>query len=194
MRRIESRIDTGSALYAENRAAYEAAVATLRERQQVAIDGSHGERSINATSPAARCSSATGSTWSPITGRRSSIPPVRPANRRRGAGRRHRHRHRDRAQRALGVHRQRRDRQGGSLVRCDQETRAGPRDRQGERSRRDLPRRLGGAFPPLGRNLPDKDHFGAASTRRLSAKGLPQLSVVLGGCAGGAYVRRLATR
>ena len=47
MRRIESRIDTGSATYAENRAAYEAMVATLRERQQVAIDGGHGrERSI----------------------------------------------------------------------------------------------------------------------------------------------------
>ena len=47
MRRIESRIDTGSASYAENRAAYEAMVATLRERQQVAIDGGHGrERSI----------------------------------------------------------------------------------------------------------------------------------------------------
>ena len=39
MRRIESRIDIGSAQYAENRAASEAMVATLRERQQIAIDG-----------------------------------------------------------------------------------------------------------------------------------------------------------
>jgi acyl-CoA dehydrogenase len=42
MRLIESRIDTGSASYAENQAAYEAMVATLRERQQIAIDGGHG--------------------------------------------------------------------------------------------------------------------------------------------------------
>ena len=47
MRTIDSRIDTGGAQFAENAAAYQDLVATLRERQQVAIDGGRGrERSI----------------------------------------------------------------------------------------------------------------------------------------------------
>ena len=47
MRKIESRIDTGSSPYTENVEAYEALVATLRERQQIAIDGGRGrQRSI----------------------------------------------------------------------------------------------------------------------------------------------------
>ncbi|MCP4036879.1 MAG: methylcrotonoyl-CoA carboxylase, partial [bacterium] len=50
----------------------------------------------------------------------------------------------------------------------------------------------GGAFLPLQDEIfPDKDHFGGSFYRqaRMSAMGLPQLSVVLGGCtAGGAYV------
>ena len=54
----------------------------------------------------------------------------------------------------------------------------------------------GGAFLPLQDELfPDKDHFGGSFYRqaRLSAQGLPQLSVVLGGCtAGGAYVPALS--
>jgi len=54
----------------------------------------------------------------------------------------------------------------------------------------------GGAFLPLQDELfPDKDHFGGGFYRqaRLSARGLPQLSVVLGGCtAGGAYVPALS--
>ena len=54
----------------------------------------------------------------------------------------------------------------------------------------------GGAFLPLQDEIfPDKDHFGGSFYRqaRLSAKGLPQLSVVLGGCtAGGAYVPALS--
>ena len=54
----------------------------------------------------------------------------------------------------------------------------------------------GGAFLPLqDETFPDKDHFGGAFYRqaRLSAQGLPQLSVVLGGCtAGGAYVPALS--
>lgn len=53
----------------------------------------------------------------------------------------------------------------------------------------------GGAFLPLQDELfPDKDHFGGSFYRqaRLSAAGLPQLAVVLGGCtAGGAYVPAL---
>lgn len=54
----------------------------------------------------------------------------------------------------------------------------------------------GGAFLPLQDEIfPDKDHFGGSFFRqaRLSARGLPQLSVVLGGCtAGGAYVPALS--
>lgn len=54
----------------------------------------------------------------------------------------------------------------------------------------------GGAFLPMQDEVfPDKDHFGGSFYRqaRLSALGLPQLSVVLGGCtAGGAYVPALS--
>ncbi len=54
----------------------------------------------------------------------------------------------------------------------------------------------GGAFLPLQDEVfPDKDHFGGSFYRqaRMSAAGLPQLSVVLGGCtAGGAYVPALS--
>ncbi|MDJ0789743.1 MAG: carboxyl transferase domain-containing protein [Myxococcota bacterium] len=54
----------------------------------------------------------------------------------------------------------------------------------------------GGAFLPLQDEIfPDKDHFGGSFFRqaRMSAMGLPQLSVVLGGCtAGGAYVPALS--
>ncbi len=54
----------------------------------------------------------------------------------------------------------------------------------------------GGAFLPLQDEIfPDKDHFGGSFYRqaRLSAMGLPQVSVVLGGCtAGGAYVPALS--
>ena len=54
----------------------------------------------------------------------------------------------------------------------------------------------GGAFLPMQDEVfPDKDHFGGTFYRqaRMSAIGLPQLSVVLGGCtAGGAYVPALS--
>jgi len=54
----------------------------------------------------------------------------------------------------------------------------------------------GGAFLPMQDEVfPDKDHFGGSFYRqaRMSAQGLPQLSVVLGGCtAGGAYVPALS--
>ncbi len=54
----------------------------------------------------------------------------------------------------------------------------------------------GGAFLPLQDEVfPDKDHFGGTFYRqaRMSARGLPQLAVVLGGCtAGGAYVPALS--
>jgi 3-methylcrotonyl-CoA carboxylase beta subunit len=54
----------------------------------------------------------------------------------------------------------------------------------------------GGAFLPLQDEVfPDKDHFGGTFFRqaRMSAMGLPQISVVLGGCtAGGAYVPALS--
>ena len=54
----------------------------------------------------------------------------------------------------------------------------------------------GGAFLPLQDEVfPDKDHFGGSFYRqaRMSAQGLPQISVVLGGStAGGAYVPALS--
>lgn len=54
----------------------------------------------------------------------------------------------------------------------------------------------GGAFlPHQDEVFPDKDHFGGTFYRqsRMSAAGLPQISVVLGGCtAGGAYVPALS--
>ena len=54
----------------------------------------------------------------------------------------------------------------------------------------------GGAYLPLQDEVfPDKDHFGGTFYRqaRMSAAGLPQLAVVLGGCtAGGAYVPALS--
>ncbi len=54
----------------------------------------------------------------------------------------------------------------------------------------------GGAFLPLQDEVfPDKEHFGGTfyEQARMSAEGLPQLSVVLGGCtAGGAYVPALS--
>lgn len=54
----------------------------------------------------------------------------------------------------------------------------------------------GGAFLPLQDEIfPDRDHFGGSFYRqaRMSAAGIPQLSVVLGGCtAGGAYVPALS--
>ncbi len=54
----------------------------------------------------------------------------------------------------------------------------------------------GGAFLPMQDEVfPDRDHFGGTFHRqaRMSAAGLPQLSVVLGGCtAGGAYVPALS--
>ncbi|MCP3934966.1 MAG: methylcrotonoyl-CoA carboxylase [Actinomycetia bacterium] len=54
----------------------------------------------------------------------------------------------------------------------------------------------GGAYLPMQDEVfPDKDHFGGGFYRqaRMSAAGLPQMSVVLGGCtAGGAYVPALS--
>ncbi len=54
----------------------------------------------------------------------------------------------------------------------------------------------GGAFLPMQDEVfPDRDHFGGTFYRQaqMSAAGLPQLSVVLGGCtAGGAYVPALS--
>ncbi|WP_428686390.1 acyl-CoA carboxylase subunit beta [Roseibium sp.] len=54
----------------------------------------------------------------------------------------------------------------------------------------------GGAFlPEQDRVFPDQDHFGGAFWRQcqMSAKGIPQISVVFGGCtAGGAYIPALS--
>ena len=55
-----------------------------------------------------------------------------------------------------------------------------------------LPRRLGRRLPPLQAEVfPDREHFGRIfyNQARMSAKGIPQIAVVMGSCtAGGAYV------
>ena len=43
MRPINSRIDTGSAQFTENRTSYESLIATLRERQQCHRHGAAGD-------------------------------------------------------------------------------------------------------------------------------------------------------
>ncbi|MEJ7799677.1 MAG: carboxyl transferase domain-containing protein [Ilumatobacter sp.] len=201
MRQILSKIDTGSAQYTENRAAYDGLVSTLRERQQWAIDGGRGrsrsierhlERGkvlvrdridmvIDEGTPFLELSTLSGygqyDDEAPGAGIVTGIgvvqgaPYVFIAN-------------------DATV-------KGGSLlpVSIKKHVRA-----QQVAEENDLGVIYlvdsGGAFLPLQDEIfPDKDHFGGSFYRqaRLSAMGLPQLSVVLGGCtAGGAYVPALS--
>lgn len=201
MRAIVSRIDTGSAGYSTNSAAYGELTATLRERMQWAIDGGSGrERSIERhlargktlvrdrihmviddDTPFLELSTLSGygqyDDAAPGAGIVTGIglvhdvPYVFIAN-------------------DATV-------KGGSLlpVSIKKHVRA-----QQIADENDLGVIYlvdsGGAFLPLQDEIfPDKDHFGGSFYRqaRLSARGLPQLSVVLGGCtAGGAYVPALS--
>ena len=201
MRPIRTAIDTGSARYDENRSAYEAMVSTLRDRMRWAIDGGPGrQRSIerhlgrgkvmvrdridmviDAGTPFIELSTLAG--WGQYDdevpgagivtgiGLVHGIPWMFIAN-------------------DATV-------KGGSLV---------PMAIKKHVRAQDIAHQnglgviylvdSGGAFLPLQDEIfPDKDHFGGSFYRqaRLSAQGLPQLSVVLGGCtAGGAYVPALS--
>ena len=201
MRKIESRIDTGSAPYAENVAAYEALVATLRERQQIAIDGGRGrQRSIerhlsrgkvmvrdridmvtdhNTAFLEFSTLSGFGQYGDEVPGGGivtgvgivHGVPWVFIAN-------------------DATV-------KGGSLVPVAIKKHVRAQEIAEENGLGVIYLvDSGGAFLPLQDDIfPDKDHFGGSFYRqaRLSAMGLPQLSVVLGGCtAGGAYVPALS--
>jgi 3-methylcrotonyl-CoA carboxylase beta subunit len=201
MRPIESRIDPGSAQFAQNRVAYEELVVTLRERQQWAIDGGPGrERSIERHlsrgkilvrdridmviddgSPFLELSTLSGhgqyDDAAPGAGIVTGIglvhdtPYVFIAN-------------------DATV-------KGGSLLPVSIKKHVRAQDVAGENELGVIYLvDSGGAFLPLQDEIfPDKDHFGGSFYRqaRLSAQGLPQLSVVLGGCtAGGAYVPALS--
>lgn len=201
MRPIASRIDTGSATFADNAAAYDELVTTLRERQQHAIDGGRGrERSIERHlsrgkvmvrdridmvtdhgSPFLELSTLSGfgqySDEVPgggiVTGIGlvHGVPWVFIAN-------------------DATV-------KGGSLVPVAIKKHVRAQEIAEENGLGVIYLvDSGGAFLPLQDEIfPDKDHFGGSFYRqaRLSAQGLPQLSVVLGGCtAGGAYVPALS--
>ena len=201
MRHITSRIDTGSGQYRDNTAAYAQLVETLRERQEWAISGGPGrersierhlsrgkipvrdriDRVIDDDTPFLELSTLSGygqyDDAAPgggiITGIGTvhGVPYVFIAN-------------------DATV-------KGGSLlpIAIKKHVRA-----QEIAEENDLGVIYlvdsGGAFLPLQDEIfPDKDHFGGSFYRqaRLSARGLPQLSVVLGGCtAGGAYVPALS--
>ena len=201
MNRIESRIDRRSALFADNQVAYRELIATLRHRQKLAIDGGPGRAGsierhhqrgkelprdridlvTDESTPFLEFSTlaafgqygdeAPGAGIVTGIGVVHGVPWVFIAN-------------------DATV-------KGGSLlpVSIKKHVRA-----QDIADQNDLGVIYlvdsGGAFLPLQDEIfPDKDHFGGSFYRqaRLSARGLPQLSVVLGGCtAGGAYVPALS--
>lgn len=201
MRALESRIDTGSTRFAENRASYEGRVKTLRERQEWAISGGPGrDRSIERHlargkvmvrdridlvtddgTPFLELSTLSGfgqyGDAAPGAGIVTGIglvhgvPYVFIAN-------------------DATV-------KGGSLLPVSIKKHVRAQDIALENGLGVIYLvDSGGAFLPLQDDIfPDKDHFGGSFYRqaRLSAAGLPQLSVVLGGCtAGGAYVPALS--
>ena len=197
MRQIASRVDTGSAQYAANRDAYLGLVATLRERQQWAIDGGDGrarsierhlargkvmvrdriDMVIDEGTPFLELSTLSG--WGQYG---NSAPGAGIVT---GIGLVHGTPYVFIANDATV--------KGGSLlpVSIKKHVRA---QQIAEENGLGVIYLVdsGGAFLPLQDDIfPDKDHFGGSFYRqaRLSAMGLPQLSVVLGGCtAGGAYV------
>jgi 3-methylcrotonyl-CoA carboxylase beta subunit len=201
MRRIHSRIDTGSATYEANHAAYQELLATLRERQHFAISGGAGrDRSIERHLERGKFlprdridmvidhgtpflefstlagweqydNSAPGAGIVTGIGLVHGVPYVFIAN-------------------DATV-------KGGSLLPVSIKKHVRAQD-IAEQNGLGVIYLVdsGGAFLPLQDDIfPDKDHFGGSFYRqaRLSAMGLPQISVVLGGCtAGGAYVPALS--
>jgi 3-methylcrotonyl-CoA carboxylase beta subunit len=201
VRRIESRIDAGSSAFATNRDASRALVATLRERQQSAIDGGPGRSKaierhlargkvlvrdridmvIDGGTPFLELStlaawgqyddSAPGACIVTGIGIVHDVPYLFIAN-------------------DATV-------KGGSLLPMSIKKHVRAQQIAEENGLGVIYLvDSGGAFLPLQDEVfPDKDHFGGSFYRqaRMSAMGLPQLSVVLGGCtAGGAYVPALS--
>jgi 3-methylcrotonyl-CoA carboxylase beta subunit len=201
VRRIESRIDAGSSAFATNRDASRALVETLRERQQSAIDGGPGRSKaierhlargkvlvrdridmvIDGGTPFLELStlaawgqyddSAPGACLVTGIGIVHDVPYVFIAN-------------------DATV-------KGGSLLPMSIKKHVRAQQIAEENGLGVIYLvDSGGAFLPLQDEVfPDKDHFGGSFYRqaRMSAMGLPQLSVVLGGCtAGGAYVPALS--
>ncbi len=201
MRKLTSKIDTGAAVFATNRDAYLAEITTLTERKQWAIDGGHNrERSIerhlargkhmvrdridmviDADTPFVELSTLSG------YGQYDNAAPG--AGIVTGVGTVHGVPWMFIANDATV--------KGGSLlpVSIKKHVRAQEIAEQNDLGVIYLVD-SGGAFLPLQDEIfPDKDHFGGSFYRqaRLSARGLPQMSVVLGGCtAGGAYVPALS--
>jgi 3-methylcrotonyl-CoA carboxylase beta subunit len=201
MRRIESRIDPGSAEFDANRSAYRDLVETLRERQQIVLEGGPGrQRSIERhlargkimvrdridsviddDSPFLELSTLSG--WGQYDDAAPGAGIVT------GIGLVHQVPYVFIANDATV--------KGGSLlpVSIKKHVRAQEIAEQNGLGVIYLVD-SGGAFLPLQDEIfPDKDHFGGSFYRqaRMSAMGLPQLSVVLGGCtAGGAYVPALS--
>jgi 3-methylcrotonyl-CoA carboxylase beta subunit len=201
VRQIKSRIDTGSAAYATNDTAYREMVALLRERQQWAIDGGTGrdrsiERHIGRGKVMVRDridmvidDNAPFLELSTLSGYGQYDNEVPGAGIVTGIGTVHGTPYMFIANDATV--------KGGSLVPMAIKKHVRAQDIAAENGLGVIYLvDSGGAFLPLQDDIfPDKDHFGGSFYRqaRLSAQGLPQLSVVLGGCtAGGAYVPALS--
>lgn len=201
MRVLESRIDTGSARYAENRAAYEGILATLRERQEWAVSGGPG-RSKSIERHLARGKVLVRDRIDLVT---DDGTPFLELSTLSGYGQ-----YGDAAPGAgivtgIGIVHgvpyvfvaNDATVKGGSLLPVSIKKHVRAQDIALENGLGVIYLvDSGGAFLPLQDDIfPDKDHFGGSFYRqaRLSAAGLPQLSVVLGGCtAGGAYVPALS--
>ena len=198
---IPSRIDTANELFATNTTAYQELVATLRERQQIAIDGGNGrQKSIDRHHARGKVMArdridlvtddntpflefSTLAAWGQYNdeapgagivtgiGVVHGVPWVFIAN-------------------DATI-------KGGSLLPVSIKKHVRAQDIAAENGLGVIYLvDSGGAFLPLQDEIfPDRDHFGGSFHRqaRMSARGLPQLSVVLGGCtAGGAYVPALS--
>ena len=198
---IPTRIDSSSELFATNTTAYQELVAILRERQQIAIDGGHGrEKSIDRHHARGKVMArdrvdlvtddntpflefSTLAAWGQYNdeapgagivtgiGVVHGVPWVFIAN-------------------DATI-------KGGSLLPVSIKKHVRAQDIAAENGLGVIYLvDSGGAFLPLQDEIfPDRDHFGGSFHRqaRMSARGLPQLSVVLGGCtAGGAYVPALS--
>lgn len=201
MRILASEIDTGSARFAENRDAYDKLVTILRDRMQWAIDGGPGrERSIERHLARAKVMVRDridmviddGTPFlelSTLSGYGQYDDEVPGAGIVTGIGLVHGVPYVFIANDATV--------KGGSLVPVAIKKHVRAQD-IAEQNGLGVIYLVdsGGAFLPMQDEIfPDKDHFGGSFYRqaRLSAQGLPQLSVVLGGCtAGGAYVPALS--
>ena len=201
MRRIETRVDPRSEAFAANRAAYARLVDTLRERQRVVLEGGPGrERSIERHLSRGKlmvrdridCVIDDGSPFlelSTLSGWGQYDDAAPGAGIATGIGLVHGVPWMFIANDATV--------KGGSLLPMSikKHVRAQEIAEQNGLGVIYLVD-SGGAFLPLQDEIfPDKDHFGGSFYRqaRMSAMGLPQLSVVLGGCtAGGAYVPALS--